>query len=115
MGMLCGGAWPTLASVGAAAPRARRLLLQLLAQHLPPEETSELRAAFDAHSSRRLKWQEELQELGGTEGRVIQDDPEDGTSQVRFAVGSAAQRTYWIPTDKLVDIEDSPQGQDSMG
>lgn len=59
----------------------------------------ELRPAMEAHPA--LKWDDRLQDLCGETGRVLQDDPSDSTSQVKFRCSVNA--TVWLPQSCLLD------------
>jgi len=48
-----------------------------------------------------LDWDVRMSRLAGCEGEVKQDDPTDGTSQVRFA---AMSMTAWLPTAALISV-----------
>eukprot|EP00440_Ansanella_granifera_P074305 gb/GFBE01080636.1/.p1 GENE.gb/GFBE01080636.1/~~gb/GFBE01080636.1/.p1 ORF type:complete len:719 (+),score=165.11 gb/GFBE01080636.1/:1-2157(+) len=66
---------------------------------------SELRPAMERHAA--LKWDERLTVVCGATGRVLQDDPSDGTAQVRFR--GALSATVWLPLSCLSDEgEDGP-------
>ncbi|CAE8596150.1 unnamed protein product, partial [Polarella glacialis] len=59
----------------------------------------ELKPAVEAHKA--LKWDQRLMAVCGRQGRVLQDDSSDGTSQVRFRGNFSA--TVWLPTSALAD------------
>jgi len=61
-----------------------------------------LRPAVEAHQA--LKWDKRLESICGQRGRVLQDDPSDGTSQVQFHEPVSA--TAWLPTSALTDLAD---------
>lgn len=70
----------------------------------------ELRAAIEAHP--QITWNDSFVNVCGQTGVVIRDDPNDGTSEVRFAppIGVVA----WFPTSQLTDLDDgaSRDGKD---
>mmetsp|Transcript_99215 Transcript_99215/g.280945 ORF Transcript_99215/g.280945 Transcript_99215/m.280945 type:complete len:557 (-) Transcript_99215:113-1783(-) len=77
----------------------------------------ELKTAVEAVPN--LRWEAAMGELCGQQGRVMQDDPSDGTSKVRFpGLGIVA----WLPTSTLADVEpadgagdESAQGEAASG
>mmetsp|Transcript_79754 Transcript_79754/g.247348 ORF Transcript_79754/g.247348 Transcript_79754/m.247348 type:complete len:605 (+) Transcript_79754:85-1899(+) len=64
-----------------------------------------LRRAVEAHPA--LRWEEKLAEAGDKQGTVVQDDPADGTSKVKF--GPPAHFQAWLPTNTLADV---PMGEE---
>jgi len=55
-----------------------------------------LKSSVEAHES--LTWEESMSQIADSVGDVLQDDPSDNTSKVRFQTMIA-----WIPTEKLID------------
>jgi len=60
-----------------------------------------LRPAMEKHSA--LNWDDRLQSICNQTGRVLQEDPSDGTAQVRFRGNLSA--TVWLPMSCLEDAE----------
>jgi len=67
---------------------------------------AELRPAVEQHPA--LKWDDRLAGICGQRGRVLQDDPADGTSQVRFPPPTSA--TAWLPTSALHSVDGEENG-----
>jgi len=95
--------------------RDPRLMMMAQEQGLVPEsamrvvkvaDKETLKPLMDAHPA--LKWDERLDKLCGKQGKVLQDDPSDGTSQVEFPAPQSA--TAWLPTSALSDVEGLRQG-----
>lgn len=59
-----------------------------------------LKPAVEEHPA--LKWWDNLTDACGNEGIVLQDDPSDGTSKVKFR--PPAGFTAWLPTATLTDV-----------
>mmetsp|Transcript_100046 Transcript_100046/g.188317 ORF Transcript_100046/g.188317 Transcript_100046/m.188317 type:complete len:722 (-) Transcript_100046:152-2317(-) len=68
---------------------------------------SELKPAMEAHAA--LRWDERLTAVCGEIGKVLCDDPSDGTSQVKFQGPIFAN--VWLPSALLTDedVEDSSE------
>eukprot|EP00931_Biecheleriopsis_adriatica_P077404 TRINITY_DN50984_c0_g1_i1.p1 TRINITY_DN50984_c0_g1~~TRINITY_DN50984_c0_g1_i1.p1 ORF type:complete len:705 (-),score=163.72 TRINITY_DN50984_c0_g1_i1:53-2008(-) len=62
-----------------------------------PED--KLKATMEKHPA--LKWDDRLKDICGETGKVLQDDPSDGTAQVRFRGTLSA--TVWLPVECLTD------------
>lgn len=65
----------------------------------------ELKPAVEAHPA--LKWDTRLAGICGQRGRVLKDDPSDGTSQVNFPPPMNARA--WLPTSALHDVEEEAE------
>jgi len=63
---------------------------------------AELKPAMEAHPA--LKWDDRLTNICGDTGRVLQDDPSDGTAQVRFRGAISAE--VWLPVSCLSEEGD---------
>lgn len=74
-------------------------LMQVSGRRVCAPEREVLEEGVKAHSA--LKWEEQLGLLCGKEGVVLKDDPNDGTTRVRF-LGPGIEA--WLPTDLLIDI-----------
>lgn len=69
----------------------------------------ELKAAVEAHKA--LKWDERMGDVCGKVGTLVQEDPSDGTSQMRFALPPVLA---WFPTAALMAAEgdtEAPNGE----
>mmetsp|Transcript_79755 Transcript_79755/g.247357 ORF Transcript_79755/g.247357 Transcript_79755/m.247357 type:complete len:223 (+) Transcript_79755:1232-1900(+) len=65
-----------------------------------------LKPAVEAHPA--LRWGDKLAEAcEASPGAVVQDDPADGTSKVKF--GPPAHFQAWLPTNTLADV---PMGEE---
>jgi len=67
-------------------------------RHVRVPAIEQLRPVMDAHMA--LKWNDRLENICGQRGRVLQDDPEDGTSQVVFP--HPISINAWLPTEVLI-------------
>eukprot|EP00928_Gymnodinium_smaydae_P032206 TRINITY_DN23390_c0_g1_i1.p1 TRINITY_DN23390_c0_g1~~TRINITY_DN23390_c0_g1_i1.p1 ORF type:complete len:614 (+),score=69.81 TRINITY_DN23390_c0_g1_i1:63-1904(+) len=66
-------------------------------------EYAALKRSVESHPA--LKWDSRMASLAGAEGVVKEDDPSDGTSQVRFP--APLNIVAWLPIDALVDTSPS--------
>lgn len=67
-----------------------------------------LRPVMEAHAA--LKWNDRLESICGQRGRVLQDDHDDGTSQVVFPAPISINA--WLPTDVLLKEDDDAEEVD---
>jgi len=83
-----------------AAARRQGIIAPDAMREVEVAALEELRPAVEAHPA--LKWMDRLQALCGKRGRVLQDDPSDGTAQVSFPRPMGA--TAWLPASALRDV-----------
>lgn len=79
-------------------------------RHVRVAKPDVLRKAVAAVPS--LKWSSGYEEVCGTLGMVVKDDPSDGTSQVKFPTKGILA---WLPTSALTEVDESEEELEEDG
>merc|ERR1712032_776166 len=93
----------------AALLRARGMGAMLAGQRRSGAKvkTPELSVFQDAiNKNINLKWDPRMEEFALREGSVVESDPSDGTTMVKFEnVGTSGTKALWIPSEILVEVQ----------